>query len=502
MAGFLLLDRCNALPSIANRTSSHVLAETRGTRLERAVTPLLLTHPGLSGIHAIRDARDAFAARCLLASAAERTLDVQYYIWRNDLSGTLLMKALLDAADRGVRVRLLLDDNNTAGLDAAIAAIDSHPRIEVRLFNPFVIRKPRLAGYLTDFSRLNRRMHNKSFTADNQATVVGGRNVGDEYFGATDGVLFADLDVIGIGPVVNEVSSDFDRYWASESSYPVDRLLPSARPEAIRELAAKAARVAREPAAVAYVNAVHESAFVHDLIARTLPLEWATARLVSDPPAKALGRARRDELLTRQFGRIFGTPHKNVDLVSPYFVPGERGVELFRGWRKQGVAVRVLTNALEATDVAVVHAGYARRRRDLLAAGVTLYELRSGAPAAKPVRMSGSFGSSGSSLHAKTFAVDGARLFVGSFNFDPRSAELNTEMGFVIDSPQLARGMTNVFDKDVPPNAFEVELHDGEPEWIERRGSAVVRHRTEPGTSFWTRLGVTLLSWLPIEPLL
>ena len=174
-------------------------------------------HPGISGIYPLPDARDAFAARALLAQSAERTLDVQYYIWHNDMSGTLLFEALRSAADRGVRVRLLLDDNDTSGLDTLLASLASHSNIEVRLFNPFVIREPRWIGYVTDFFRLNRRMHNKSFTADNQATIIGGRNVGDEYFGATDGVVFVDLDVMAVGPVVAEVSKQFDRYWASRS---------------------------------------------------------------------------------------------------------------------------------------------------------------------------------------------------------------------------------------------------------------------------------------------
>jgi len=199
--------------SLEGRSVSRVLEDTGTTRLGKAISPRVEAHPGLSGIHPLHDPHDAFAARVLLARAAERSLDVQYYIWHKDLSGTLLLKALRDAADRGVRVRLLLDDNNTSGLDAALAALDAHPNIEVRLFNPFTsFRSLRALGYLTDFSRLNRRMHNKSFTADNQATIIGGRNVGDEYFGATSAsVLFVDLDVLAVGPAVRAVSDDFDR---------------------------------------------------------------------------------------------------------------------------------------------------------------------------------------------------------------------------------------------------------------------------------------------------
>jgi len=212
--------RSGTLPSLSNRTVSTALTDTGTTRLGRAISPLVGAHPGVSGIYPLREPRDAFAARFLLAEAAERTLDIQYYIWRQDLSGTLLFKALHEAAERGVRVRLLLDDNSTAGLDSTLAALDSHPHIEVRLFNPLAIRRPRALGYLAALSRVNRRMHNKSFTADNQATIVGGRNVGDEYFGAANGVVFADLDVIAVGPVVGEVSSDFDRYLGERVGVP------------------------------------------------------------------------------------------------------------------------------------------------------------------------------------------------------------------------------------------------------------------------------------------
>ena len=502
VAGIVVVDRLNQLPSLEHRTKSTALVETGPTALGRGVSPLVAANAGRSGIYPLRDAADAFAARYLLASAAEKTLDVQYYIWRKDLSGTLLMKALVDAADRGVRVRLLLDDNNTQGLDAAIAAVDSHPGIEVRLFNPFAVRRVRALAYVTDFSRLNRRMHNKSFTADNQVTIIGGRNVGDEYFGATDGVLFADLDVMAVGPVVKEVSNDFDRYWASEPAYPADRLFDRPGKEEIDRLSAAARLVEQDSRAVTYLAAMRTSTFVRDTLAGTLTFEWANTRMISDPPAKVLGRVPREELLFRKFGRIFGKPEREVDLVSPYLVPGAFGVDLFTSWAKRGVRVRVLTNSLEATDVAVVHAGYAKRRDDLLKAGIALYELRL-RPGSQPAARAAGFGSSGSSLHAKTFAVDRTRIFIGSFNFDPRSADLNTEMGFVIDSPLMAEGLAEIFEKDVPLNAYEVRRSDaGRLEWLERRAADTIRHEREPGTGFWLRLGVRALSLLPIEPLL
>jgi len=459
-------------------------------------------HPGVSGIYPLPDARDAFAARALLAQGAERTLDVQYYIWRNDMSGTLLFEALRSAADRGVRVRLLLDDNDTSGLDTLLASLASHSNIEVRLFNPFVIREPRWIGYVTDFSRLNRRMHNKSFTADNQATIIGGRNVGDEYFGATEGVVFVDLDVMAVGPVVTEVSKEFDRYWASGSSYPVERLLPAVNPATIAELTSSALRVERDPAAVAYMNALRNLSFVHEMDQGSLVLDWSATRMISDDPGKGLGLAAPETLLFPKLREIIGESAAEVYMESPYLVPTAAEFDEFVAVAERGVKIKVLTNSLQATDVPIVHAGYVKRRKPLLEAGVTLYELRR-LPDTAPRKGAGPLGSSGSSLHAKAFLVDNSRVFIGSFNFDPRSSTLNTEMGFVIDSPALAQKMEVALSRRFLASAYEVRLSDaGKLYWIERREGEWVRHDIEPGTSFWQRLEVWLMSMLPIEWLL
>ncbi|AGW93611.1 MULTISPECIES: phospholipase D family protein [Cupriavidus] len=499
-----LLGGC-ALPPLDHRTESTAItaAEARATALGKAIAPELERHPGLSGIHPLNNAYAAFAARVQLARTAKRTLDVQYYIWRNDLTGTLLLEALHEAADRGVRVRLLLDDNGIADMDELLAALDAHPQVEVRIFNPFVVRHPKLLNFLTDFRRLNRRMHNKSFTADGVATIIGGRNVGDEYFGATEGVLFADLDVIAIGPAAAEVARDFDRYWSSGSAYPVDRLVLPVSIERLAELQGKARAVEEDPAAGAYITAVRELPDVQRILDGTLTFEWASTRIVSDDPAKALGEAPRDTLVAHQLREILGEPQRELDLVSPYFVPSTGGTTYFTQLAERGVAVRVLTNALEATDVAAVHSGYAKRRKALLEAGVDLYELRRSAAPGKKEERAGPFGSSGSSLHAKTFAVDASRVFVGSFNFDPRSANLNTELGFVIDSPVLAQRIESSFASVIPQAAYQVKLDEtGKLYWLERRGDEVIRYDTEPNTSWLRRLGIWFLQILPIESML
>jgi len=497
-----ILQGCTTLPDLDARTRSVTVRPTADTRLGRAVDSLVADHPTESGIVPLADGRDAFAARALLAAAADRTLDIQYYIWHADMSGMLLFDAVRRAADRGVRVRLLLDDNNTAGMDAILAALDSHPNVEVRLFNPFVHRRWRYLGYLTDFPRLNRRMHNKSFTADNQVTIIGGRNVGDEYFGAGQGPLFVDLDVLAVGPVVNDVSTDFDRYWASASSYPAASVLEPASSKAIAGVADSVQHVERDPAAAAYVQALARQPFVRDLLSRTLDFEWAATRMVSDDPAKGLGRVASGGLLTDRLRQAIGAPTSELELVSPYFVPGSEGVDAFAAMAGRGVKVTVLTNSLAATDVAAVHAGYARRRKPLLEAGVKLFEMKREASGAT-THDRALTGSSASSLHAKTFSVDRSRVFVGSFNFDPRSARLNTEMGFVIDSPELARRIADIFADEVPVRSYEVRLSRSRKlQWLERSDSGETVHDVEPGTTFWERAMVAVLSVLPIEWLL
>ena len=522
VATSIVLRLLNPLPPLEPRTASRMLDDTHHTPLGRGAAAAAKAHPGLTGVHPLNDGRAAFAARTLLARAATRSLDVQYYIWKGDLSGSLLLNEMRAAADRGVRVRMLLDDNGIDGLDARLAALDRHPGVEVRLYNPFIVRSPKMIGYFVDFVRLNRRMHNKSFTADDQVTIIGGRNVGDEYFGAQDDGLFADLDVMAIGPAVTDVSRQFDRYWSSASAYPAARILPEVAPERIEEIGTAAASAARTPAARSYIDAVRSLPFIDQVQAGTLIYEWAPVRLVSDDPAKTLGHAGPNGLLTDKLAEILGTPRREVDLVSGYFVPTQAGVDAFVGLARGGVTVNILTNAYETTDVAVVHAGYAGRRKALLRAGVRLFEMRklaggivdrpnagvmgsgSGSGSGRGIGGPGSvIRSSASTLHAKTFSIDGKRMFVGSFNFDPRSMHLNTELGFVIDNPTLAGMLPARFKDGIPRRAYEVRLtSENDLVWIERDGSRVVRHAVEPGTTVTSRLFVTVLSYLPIEWLL
>jgi cardiolipin synthase C len=503
LSGLLL--GCASLPSLEGREESRAIEPVAGHALTNVVSELQARHPGLSGVYALRSGYASFAARAGLMESAARSLDVQMYIWRDDTTGLLLFGALRQAADRGVRVRLLLDDNNTSGLDALLAVLDSHPGIEVRLFNPFVQRKAgRLLGFATDFGRLNRRMHNKTVTADGVATILGGRNHGDEYFSAGEGAGFVDLDVLAVGPVVRDVARSFDDYWASRSAYPVDRLLP--RVDANRG-AAEFSRLdenLRSDAATQYIAELRRLTLVRDLLAGTLNLDWVRTRLIVDPPAKALGQAPETQLIASRLERALGgQTERNLDLVSAYLVPGRRGMRVLTDVARRGAKLRILTNALESTDVAAVHSGYAKYRRALLRNGAQLYEFKRTRGPAR-ARVFTRSGSSDASLHSKTLAIDGERIFIGSFNFDLRSADLNTELGLLMDSPRLAGSLADSFEMEVPLSAYRVEFGpNGRLRWVElREGAAPIYHTREPGASLGRRIAVRLLSWLPIDGLL
>lgn len=494
------------LPPLAGRTESRAVAPTDDTRLGRAIGPVAAARPGLTGVHLLPDPHDAFAARVALARAAERTLDLRYYIWNGDLSGLQLMTEVTRAADRGVRVRLLIDDNTTAGLDPLLAALDSHPMIELRLFNPFTVRRVRPLAYLADFPRLNRRMHNKSFTADGAITVVGGRNIGDEYFGARDEGLFVDLDAVAIGAAVADVRTDFDRYWASGSAYPVGLILAPPPPGLLADVRNGRTLAGKEELARTYAAAIARSGFMRAVLARNLPIAWAPARLLSDDPAKGLGRSSREALVWTELDQVLHSARSSVRLVSGYFVPAEAGTALLNSLARRGVDVQVATNSYSTTDVPIVHAGYVKRRDELLQAGVTLYELASPARAeaedeAKSSGNAGSrFSGAGQGLHAKTFTVDGRRLFVGSFNFDPRSAALNTEMGLVIESPELTGVLNEGLRRRIPAGSYQVvTAPDGDLRWIIGSGNGRRVSETEPGMSTFDKFQTGILSLLPIE---
>jgi putative cardiolipin synthase len=494
----LFLTGCARLPEAPPPAPSYV-EDTANTTLARRFEAAMRDNPGLSGIRSLVDGRDALGVRLAAAAAAERSLDAQYFIWHDDIAGTLLFDALRAAGERGVRVRLLLDDANTRGLDPVLVALDAHPRIEVRVFNAFAQRGARYLGFATDFARLNRRMHNKSFTVDNRVTIVGGRNIGDEYFGSGAGPLFGDLDVFAAGPVVAAVSAQFDRYWNSAAAYPI-AAFASRTPPLPEPLEARAAALRADEGTQRWLASIDWAGIDRVLGGDASLLHWVPARLATDDPSKITGDADPGQRrIMDDFAEVIGPAQRRADLVSPYFVPGAAGTRRLAELARRGVAVRVLTNSLNATNHPVVHAGYLKRRRPLLEAGVRLYEMKSELDE-NTTRQRGFAASSGAVLHAKTFAVDDRWVFVGSFNFDPRSVSLNTEMGLILDDPRLARSIGAAFEKRIPQAAWEVRLGaTGGLEWVDTTTTPPTVLTREPEAGLLTRAGLRMLSWLPLD---
>ena len=492
------------LPQLdSNRSVSEALSQEDilQTHWGRVLSEDQAQHPHLSGVYFLQSPETAFAARGKMAQEAEKTLDIQYYIWKKDTTGLLLLQAAYQAAERGVRVRLLLDDNGTKGLDAELMALDAHPNIEVRLFNPFVFRRFKALGFVTDFSRANRRMHNKSFTADNVVTVVGGRNIADEYFGATNEVVFADLDAIVIGEVVKDVSESFDDYWRSQSAYPIAQIV---KPNSSLQQAALNALLNhhQQHNSTQYLQAIGQLKSVSSLLHNNHQVHWVPAQFIADVPEKGLGSVPKHQLLLHDMAQTLGESKKSLDVVSPYFVPTKEGTDYFINLTKQGVQVRIITNSMAATDVLPVHSGYAKYRKQLIKAGVQLYEMKPDPSSSQFAEQLGLIGSSGSSLHAKTFSSDQLRFFVGSFNFDPRSANLNTELGIVIDDAQIAAQMNELFEHKIHATSWQVhyDAANEQLQWHDVQNNTVLTQ--EPHSTAWQRGILKVLSWLPIEPLL
>lgn len=488
------------LPDISDRSLGQAILASPTTILGAKVSEENAAHPGKSGVIPLGRGHDALSSRLALAEAAEQSIDAQYYIWSDDTSGILLLDALYQAASRGVRVRLLLDDNGVPGLDSFMAALNAHDNFEIRLFNPSTVRSPKLLGYSFDFFRMNRRMHNKSFIVDGSVAIIGGRNIGDEYFEVGDDNFFVDVDVLAAGTIVPETASMFDQYWNSQSVFEVETIIRGVGN--IDAFKARSDEVHTSADAVAFLQDASDSA-TENANGINL-LEWTDVQLVADDPVKGLGIATREQLMITRLGEILGDVETRLDLVSAYFIPGLQGTSWFSDIAGSGKDVRILTNAVNTTDVLMVHAGYTKYRRELLEAGVRLYELKlaGGTSEADLQRMP--FGLSGASLHAKTFAVDGKRVFIGSFNFDPRSAILNCEMGFLIESPTMARQISVGFDGPLETVSYQPELTpENKIIWREplKDGETTV-YQEEPGATWIQQMAIVVFGLLPIEWLL
>jgi putative cardiolipin synthase len=516
LAAVLSGSACTYMPAQSHPESESASSPQIPTSLRDLFSYDLSRHPGQSGFHLLSHGREAMQARVSLVELADESLDLQYYAWHGDLSGMLLLARVVSAADRGVRVRLLIDDLHAGDGGFSLSALDAHPNIDVRLYNPFggesSIALVRPLTLLGDFSRINNRMHNKIFAADNQLAIVGGRNIGDEYFAFGRNRNFLDLDLIAVGPVVPEISASFDRYWNSDWSVSIRKLVEaspgSVDVDALRSWLQTYADRAEE---LPYALDANRDDSVERLDRMRPLLSWGDAGVSVDPPRKDLVLSMEAELgVARDLLTHTRLAEHEVLVISPYFIPSTEligdGAELV----DRGVNVRVLTNAIDANDIALAHYVYSRKRRAILKAGVTLYEFRADAAIAA-AQTSPTGRPSSLSLHSKVIVFDRKTVFVGSFNVDRRSVLFNTEVGVIVNSPELAERLVTYAETLMgPENSFLVFLAASSPsaqsndqrmtmKWQTSVDGRMVTYNAEPAKNFWNWLGSIIFIALPVD---
>lgn len=497
---FLFFSGCASLPDNQKKELSYSLDASPKTKIHRSIQSSLDHHPKKDGFYPLVSGEEALAARLAAVMEAERTLDLQYYIWHDDETGRGLLRQIIKAADRGVRVRLLLDDLNEGRYQKGLAILDSHPYIEVRLANPFTYRRARFMDALR-FSQVNRRMHNKVFIADNQIGIAGGRNIGNEYFGASDDMNFGDFDLWVIGPVVNDLSNEFDTYWNSDVVWPIASLNEEKITENdLEKLRSKAIIDRHKVKESSYGERMISQGLIDKFLKKDMTLVWGKGEVFFDSPDKL--KAKKETKLLSQDLRSYLTDAKSeLILISPYLVPGKKGMKVFDNLKQNQVDTWVLTNSLASNDVSTVFSGYRKYRKKMLKKNVKLYELMPRSNNSE--RNDRAIGSSSSAgLHGKLFIVDQKKLVVGSMNLDPRSKELNTELGIVVESPELARDLSEKIKKNVPSDAYRVSLRGDDLSWEKVTKEKRVEYSKEPDTTWWKRFKANLSSIFFPESLL
>ena len=499
----------------ANKNSSqdnnaNTNPQSNSTDLVAAISEQNEIHPDLSGYHPIVTGANAFASRSILTNMATRNIDAQYYIWHNDQAGQLMLKDLWDAAERGVIVRLLLDDfNNSAKFDQHLLRFASHPNIAVRIINPLMYRKFQTLNFVTGLPRINRRMHNKSMIFDKQITIIGGRNIGDEYLSNDKNSQFADLDVLLIGKVVADIDNSFASYWSAPISFDIQTLATLDKGETtdflkgLDQLRSDEKNSSKSSLEV-YKTAIEDSSIDTDLINKRVPFRWTNMQFLSDDVGKLTKTVPADTNLVHQLRTLLGSPSKRLTIISSYFVPTKDGVNTLVALAESGIEINILTNSFDATDVTAVHSGYSQWRPNLLRAGVKIYELKSTASEEKREnKLWKARSQSSTSLHAKAFAVDDYQVFIGSYNVDPRSANINTEMGVIINDDELAKQLHDALSDDLLTQAYEVKLlENGNLQWHTIEGGKKVVYDSEPLVDISDHVWLTIMSWLPIDWLL
>ncbi|QQN40836.1 phospholipase D family protein [Acinetobacter sp. CS-2] len=462
---------------------------------------------GLTAYLALDDAFISIASRLHLINKAQYNIDLQYYIWEDDSIGHLMLAELLKAADRGVKIRLLIDDQNGSQLDATLKQLAQHPNFEIKIFNPYTFRarKLRVFDYVFRFKQINRRMHNKLIIADGAIAVTGGRNISREYFEASESFQFTDMDILFYGTAVKHANKVFQDFWSDDLSYPIPLLLGKSRPEQLAKLRRYYELTALQKDQLKRRIELAEKQITEHLKDR--PINWAKAHFVADSPDKIRAQASDNQLIYRQIMQLVGKPEQHLELVSAYFVPTKKGRDYLTSLAQNNVNVRVLTNSFLANDVPLVHAFYRQYRHDLLKNGIKLYEFKPYIERNKRTWyevMTGNVipakGKNASSLHAKFLDIDGM-VFIGSANFDPRSANLNSEVGLMVESTILQQQISDSLDKYLPLIAYELKLNpQGEVIWIEHHKDGTrTEYSHDPQSTRFQRFSMQAVSYLPIE---
>ena len=494
----LQLAACAGVPFDYPKTASKALPASSETPLGAADQKWQLQHADESGFIGLSNGIDALGVRLRLMELAERSIDAQYFIIKKDRAGALFTGKMLRAADRGVRVRLLVDDIFSPGVDQAFTLLNTHPNIEVRLFNPLSRQSFKYWSYLVDFKRANRRMHNKSFTVDNAMSIVGGRNIGEEYFELNQDVKFDDYEVFTLGPVVNEVSDGFDVFWNSELSVPMEAFKVKVDLSDLEKWREYIKTEMSKGETGIYGKAINSS-LLRDIQEGKRTVTPARATMVTDTPEKLQAAIGDVELATlaMETGRRFNAASSEILIVTPYFIPQDSGAKVIEELLAKGVDVIIVTNSLASNNHVAVYSGYRRYRKRLLQAGAQFYEIRAFGQSEE-----NAWGHSPElmTLHSKATVVDRQTIFVGSLNFDPRSILINSEMGLFIESSAAGSGLAEAIMEELPRTTYKVDLDEhGDLRWTYHYGQIQEVLGKSPQTSWGRRFMAGFYGLLPIE---
>jgi len=496
----MLLSSCVSAPLGYPKQESIALTDTSQAREAIAAREWVGGREDVNGFYPLSEGFDAFGARLKLMDMAEASIDVQYFLMKPDNAGLVFASGMLNAADRGVRVRFLLDDIFTSVEDVDLAMLDAHPNIEVRIFNPISRKGIYSFNYLGHFKLANRRMHNKAFVIDNAIAIVGGRNIAAEYFQLETTGEFIDFDMLTVGPVVREVSSQFDRYWNHVLAVPMEALFSESDKEKLADTRKQVNQLMAEAGESIYADAIN-TLILQQLSSNKIKPYIADARLITDDPQKLLEEVSDEQqIVVNEMRDALLQADSEVIILTPYLIPRDRGIELLKELNSKGIRVTILTNSLATNNHTAVHSAYARYRRRMLDAGVELWEAR--ADAAKITTPDGKTQLDKLTLHTKGMVIDRKRVFVGSLNLDPRSIDINTEMGLLIDSPELGKLLTEQVREHIPSVAYRVNMDDdGHLSWHATIDGNEVIENKEPQTTGWDRFKAWFLKIAPEKQL-